>query len=199
MKSIVIVEQVKTIREGIKILINRFSDYECTTAFEDFQLFKENLKSLNSDILLVDIDYKGIVIEEEIKELKINFPSLQIILLIMNDENEKIFEALASGAVGYIHKNAPSQKLLKLLKDVVENKFLINSLIARKTVKFITDKKLTQNYDENELKLLQKMTEGNSLFAIEKSLKMSVEDIKLNFRRILNKLFEYNKRDLIKA
>ena len=71
MKKVVIVENIKTIREGIKILINRFSSFECDESFEDFSLFKENIPELKPEILLIDFQHKGISIIDEIKALQI--------------------------------------------------------------------------------------------------------------------------------
>ncbi|MCB9205983.1 MAG: response regulator transcription factor [Ignavibacteriales bacterium] len=198
MKKIVIVEKIKNIREGIKILINRFSDYDCSYTFENLNDFKEEIDNIKPNVLLIDLEHKGISVIDEIKQLKLRNPELLIVMLTMNEENEKIFDALSNGAIAYIHKNAPSQKLMKLLEDVVAGKTIINSLIARKTIKFISDKKINGSYQKEELKLLQKVTEGNNLFAIEKSLKMSIDEIKINFRRIFEKLFELSKNEVVR-
>ena len=66
-----------------------------------------------------------------------------------------------------------------------------NQKVALENYKLITLQK-------EELKLLQKVTEGNNLFAIEKSLKMSIDEIKINFRRIFEKLFELSKNEVVR-
>ena len=58
-----------------------------------------------------------------------------------------------------------------IIEDVVAGKANINSFIARRAMKFINDKSFDTSYRNGEILLLQKVTEGNSLFAIEKSLK----------------------------
>ena len=190
MKKVVIVENIKTIREGIKILVNRFSSFTCEESFEDFSQFKSVIPTLKSDILLIDFQHKGISIIDEIRELKFNNPDLIIILLIMNEENELIFDALCNGATTYVHKNTPPQKLVKVIEDAVEGMININSFNARKTLKYIKENKNSSIYNRNELKLLIKITEGNNILAIEKSLKMSSDEIKVSFRNIYRKIFE---------
>jgi DNA-binding NarL/FixJ family response regulator len=199
MKKVVIVEKNKTIREGIKILINRFSELECVDTFESFSLFKITLKEIKPDILLIDVLCEGVSIIDEIRKLKSSNPDLLIILLVMNEENEIIFDALLNGATAYLHKNAPSQKLVKVLEDTANGKMVINSIIARKTIRYIKKNDITGNYQSFELNLLKKVIEGNNLFAIEKSLKMSSEEIKANFRNIYGKLFLNRKTESLRV
>ena len=195
MKKVVIVEKISTIREGIKILINRFSNHECEHTFADFIVFKKDTGIISADILLIDIEYKGICIADEIRKLKMSNPNLAIIVLTLNEENESIFEALSNGASAYVHKNAPPQKLIKVIDETASGKLSINSFIARSTRKFIYNKNVTGNYLEKEIKLLNMVTEGNNVHAIQRSLNMEAEEIKTTFSNIYNKLFELVKND----
>ena len=188
MQKVVIVEKIKTIREGIKIFINRFSDFECNDSYSDYFQFKEKLFQLNPDILLIDVNFHGISILDEISYLKKNRPDLLIVVLTMNEEDELLFSTLLHGASAYINKNSPSQKLIRILNDISHGKAIVNSLIARKTIRYINDNKLFHHYQEKELKLLEKVTEGNNLFAIEQSLSISNDDIKMTFNNIYQKL-----------
>ncbi len=189
MKKVVIVENIKTIREGIKILINRFSKFECDHSFQNFHEYFEKFNPIETDILLIDFQQKEIVIIDEIRRLKIINPQIVIVLLIMNEENELIFEALANGATAYVHKNTPAQKLVKVIEEAAEGMITVNSFISRKTLSYINEKKIIGIYDRKEIKLLTKITEGNNTFAIEKSLKMSCAEIKIAFKLIYEKTF----------
>lgn len=191
MKKVVIVEKVKTIREGVRILINRFSELECTETFNNLEEFKNNANNLDVDILLIDIQSDCSSVLSEIYNLKKRNPKLEIIVLTMNEENDMVFDSLLHGATTYVHKNAPSQKLVNILEEAADGKIIINSLIARKTIKYLNENKLFSNYEKSELKLLKKVTDGNNLLAIEKSLKISGDEIKNNFRSIYSKL-HYN-------
>lgn len=189
MKKVVIVENIKTIREGIKILINRFSNFECVHSFQSIEEYYSNLNLIETDILLIDFQHNGIAIIDEIRKLKRINAQMVIVLLIMNEENELIFDALANGATAYVHKNTPAQKLVKVIEDAVEGMITVNSFISRKTLNYIYEKNIAGIYDKKEIKLLTKITEGNNTFAIEKSLKMSCEEIKTAFRMIYEKTF----------
>ena len=188
MKKVVIVEKVKTIREGIRILINRFSELECVETFDNFTDFKNKINKLEVDILLMDLQCDSNSVLSEINTLKLGNPNLVIIVLTLNEENEIIFDALLNGATSYIPKNSPTQKLVKVLEDAAEGKMIINSLIARKTINYIKKNQLQSSYEKKEVQLLKKVTDGNNLLAIEQSLKMSSDEIKSNFKNIYSKL-----------
>ena len=189
MKNVVVVEKIKTIRNGIKILINSFSSFESVHSFESLDQFNSSLDSIETDVLLLDFQQKGTSIVDEIRKLKIRHPKMVIVLLIMNEENEMIFDALANGATTYVHKNAPAQKLVKVIEDAFGGMITVNSFISRKTLNYIYEKKITDVFNKDEIKLLTKITEGNNTFAIEKSLKMSCDEIKSSFKMIYEKTF----------
>ncbi len=189
MHKVVIVEKVKNIRNGIKILINQFSRLECNYTYGDLKTFKEEIETTKPDILLLQLELKNCCIVEEIRNLRSNNPNLIIVLLTLNEENDLVFDALLNGASTYVHKNSTASKLVKVLEDASENKMTINSLIARKTNRYIKDNKLTKKLTEENLLLLQKVTEGYSLLAIEKSLKISCDRIKEIFWKIFEQLF----------
>ena len=125
MRKIVVVENIKAIREGIKIFIDRFSDFQCTHSFSDFESLNKNLYKLNPDILLIDQNLKGISVLEEIKGIKKGNPEIIIIILTMNEEDDNLFYAMVNGASAYINKNSPSLKLIKSLQDISNGKIII--------------------------------------------------------------------------
>jgi len=196
MKKVVIVEKVKNIREGIRILINRFSNLECVGTYEHFKNFLEEIEIVQPEILLLDFDDKNQNILGNIRELKLNYPGINIILLTMNEENDKIFDALSHGAIAYVHKTSPTQRLIKTIDDTALKRISINSVIARKAINHIEKNNLTSNFNVIERELLKMVTEGNNLPSIEKQFKMEVDMIKEHYWNIIEKIFEEKSRVL---
>ena len=81
MKKVVIVEKVKNIRDGIKILINRFSKLDCQETFGDLVDLRKNIDQINPDILLIQLEIKDCSILDEVRELRTIKPNLKIVLL----------------------------------------------------------------------------------------------------------------------
>ena len=196
MKKLVVVENIKTIREGLKIFIDRFSDFECSHSFDSFEGLKKQIDVIKPDIILADLNMKGVSSVTEIREIKTRFPHIVIILLTMNEEEDKLFKAMLNGASAYLNKNSPSNRLIKTLKEISAGKIQLNSLIARRTISYINEKNLTQNYQEIEIELLNKVIEGNNLLAIAKSLGVSRDQIKIMFYNIYQKIHKFSTRDL---
>lgn len=199
MKKLVIVESIKTIREGFKILINRFSEHECLETFDNYEKFKNGIKKINPDVLLINLDSKNKSVIDEIRLLKNSYPNLLIIILTTNLENELLFDALLNGASAYIHKNIPTQRFVKALEEAIEGRIMISTLVARRALKHISDNNLRENHLALEINLLEKLIEGNSLHAIEKLLNISKEEIKITFNKTFEKLFENNNIKLINS
>ena len=199
MNSVIIIEKVKYIREGMKILINRFSQHSCEHTFTDIESFLNQTKPLNPDLLLLQLESNKTKLLSNLRLLKRKYPSLKVILLTMNEENELLYDALSNGAVAYVHKNAPHQRIIKVLEDASQKKVVINSVVARKTEKFIRENKLDSFFKDNEINYLKKVTEGNNLPAIEQSMKVDIEEIKRSFWNVFERLFDFNNRDFVKG
>lgn len=190
MKKVVIVEDVKNIREGLKTLIDTSATLKCIATFENFEKFEKNLKNLNPDIILIDLDLPGISGIEGIEKLKSISEKFIIIVLTLHEENDRIFDALSAGASNYLVKNTPPEKITAILEDAANGKVLMSSYIARKTIDYFKKRNSLKKLDKIEINILNKITEGNSLVAIENSLKISSTEIKSNFKNIYDKLFQ---------
>ena len=188
MTNIVIVEDVKTIREGIKTLIDVSDGLNCIGSFEKFEDFIDTHHEKMPDVLLVDLNLPGISGIDGIKKLNKISQNCTIIVLTVYEENDKIFDALSAGASCYLVKNTPPAKMIKIIKDAAKGFVPMNSFIARKTFDSFSNYKKLSDLDKNELNILQKLVEGNSLKAIEEVLKINMPEIRSHFKGIYTKL-----------
>ncbi len=188
MENVVIIENIKTIREGLKSLINESPNLNCIKTFETFEQFENEFAELNFNILLINLDLQDINGIEGIKKIKQRNKNLIVIVLTLHDEDDRIFKAISVGANNYLVKNATPNKIISVIEDVIEGKVLMNSFIARKIVDYQKRNRKNNIFNKKELKILKKVIEGNNLIAIESSLKISSDEIKNNFKNIYDKL-----------
>ena len=181
MTNIVIVEDVKTIREGLKTLIDVSDGLNCIGSYEKFEDFMNAHKNNMPDVILVDLNLPGISGIEGIKRLNKLSQDCTIIVLTVYEENDKIFEALLAGASCYLVKNTPPAKMIKIIKDAANGFVSMNSFIARKTYDSLNDSKKLSDLNKDEFNILQKLVEGNSLKAIEEVLKIDMSEIRSHF------------------
>lgn len=203
MIKVAIVEDSNTIREGLKLLIDGTEGYECVGAYVKCEEFLSEIKKLEVDVILMDIDLPGMSGIDGIKKIKDISSDYIILVLTVYDENEVVFEALCSGASGYLVKKTPPAKLLDAIKDAYEGGAPMTSNIARKVVDFFQNSKPVKSGNEKitltkrEKEVLGGLVEGNSYKAISDNLHISVETVRFHFRNIYKKLHVHSQSEAV--
>jgi len=191
--DVIIVEDNETIRDGLKEFLNLTDNYNCIADFSNCEALLENLSKFKPDIILMDIVLPGISGIEGIKEIKKVIKDPKIIILTIYSENENLFEALLSGAYGYIEKKTPPSQMLKLIEEVYQEKSFMNSFVARNVLSFFRNKKLPTNkknhvLGKKDLEILNNLVEGKSPKAIADYMKITRDSVHNHFYNIYKKL-----------
>ena len=148
MVRILIVDDQKIVREGIKILLEKSTEIEI---IGDAANGKEGLKKvelLKPDVVLLDIDMPGISGLAVAKRIRSRFPEVKIIMLSSHKDEEYVKKATESGTKGYLLKNASSQELEWSIKLVHQGYSAIKSELLEQ--QFELQKKLRSNLQLDE-------------------------------------------------
>jgi len=196
MINVAVVEDNDTIREGLKILIDGTDGYKCSATYPECEVMIKNIKSLNPDILLIDLGLPGMNGITGIREVKALLPDLTILVLTVYEENDLIFDAICAGACGYIVKKTPPSKLLDAIQEAYLGGTPMSSNIARKVIELFQQKKGVSKESnpeksgltQREKEILSKLVEGNSFKTIADSLFVSIEIVRSSFKNIYKKL-----------
>ncbi len=203
MIKVAIVEDNKTIREGLKLLIDGTEGYSCVGDYTICEDLISELNGLDVDVILMDIDLPGISGIEGMKRIKQISADYTILILTIYDENELIFEALCAGASGYLVKKTPPAKLLEAIKEAYEGGAPMTSNIARKVVDFfqktqpIQKKEKSFQLTKREKEVLTGLVNGSSYKAIADSLNISVDTVRFHFRNIYKKLHVHSQSEAV--
>lgn len=203
MIKVAIVEDNKTIREGLKLLIDGTEGYSCVGDYTICEDLISELDQLDVDVILMDIDLPGISGIEGMKRIKQISQDYTILILTIYDENELIFEALCAGASGYLVKKTPPVKLLEAIKDAHEGGAPMTSNIARKVVDYFQKTQPIQKPEESiqltkrEKEVLTGLVEGSSYKAIADSLNISIDTVRFHFRNIYKKLHVHSQSEAV--
>jgi DNA-binding NarL/FixJ family response regulator len=204
MIKVVVVEDNKNIREGLKILIDGTENYTCPAVFEDCESMIKSIKKINPHVLLMDIGLPGINGIEGIKQVKALLPDLAILVLTVYEENELVFDALCAGASGYLVKKTPPSKLLEAIKEAFEGGAPMSSHIARKVITFFQQQKKTAGKDTQSYQLTSReksilgfLVEGYSAKAISDESSISIETVRFHFRNIYKKLHVHSQAEAV--
>src|SRR5258708_1017451 len=121
MTKIAIVEDNKVIRESLMEFVQTDSECECVYVCATAEKALKEIPKHQPDIVLMDIqlpDISGIECTARLKQL---MPSVQIIIVTVYEDTERIFKALRAGASGYLLKrSAPEELISATLADLAD-------------------------------------------------------------------------------
>src|SRR5260370_10044911 len=127
------------------------------------------------DVLLLDIHLAGMLGSDGIRLLHEKYSSVQIIMLTVYAEEDKVFESICNGACGYLLKKTPPAKLLEAISEAHEGGSPMSPEIARKVVTLFQKTgphaKPNAQLTPQEIRLLKLLAEGHSYRASPERLR----------------------------
>jgi DNA-binding NarL/FixJ family response regulator len=151
----------------------------------------------------MDIALPGISGIEGVKIATEKKPGLAVLMLTIYEESDKVFDALCSGACGYLVKNTPPSRLLDAIKEVHDGGSPMSSRIARDVINaFKAGTVSTDNEDEfklsdREIEVLNQLAEGNNYREIADVLYISVDTVRHHIRNIYKKLHVHSRSEAV--
>jgi DNA-binding NarL/FixJ family response regulator len=194
MINVAIVEDNDTIREGLTALINGTTGYQSVGSFRDCESFLEKLQSLDVNVVLMDIALPGMNGIEGVKEAILLNPDIDVLMLTIYEDSEKVFDALCAGACGYLVKKTPPSKLLEAIKEVHEGGSPMSSQIARQVITAFKESKDTKDEKQEfelssrEKEVINLLANGNNYQQIADQLFISVDTVRHHIKNIYRKL-----------
>lgn len=192
MIRIVIVEDNKTIRNGLEVLLNGTPNLGCTCAYGSCEAMLEKLDKDLPEIILMDIGLPGMSGLDGVKEVKARYPGTTILMLTVYEDEDNIFQAMCNGAEGYLLKNTPPARLIEAIEDAYNGGSPMSSQIARKVVGFF--QKLTPSQKEEnilnkrETEIIERLALGQSYKIIADQIFISPDTVRYHIRNIYKKL-----------
>jgi len=128
---VLLVDDHPTMREGLIRVIEREADLTVCSEAESIQRALEMIESSKPDIAVVDISLGGQNGIELIKDIKVRYPQLPVLVHSMHDESVYAERSLRAGAKGYISKKEPPQKLLQAIREVLQGEISLSATMTR--------------------------------------------------------------------
>ncbi len=193
---VAVVEDRARIRETIVDLINGTAGMTCTGAYNSAEAALKDLDRNVPDVVLMDIGLPGMSGIEGVKIVKTRFPSVDVLMHTVYDDDDKIFQSICAGASGYVLKNAESTELLRAIKEISVGAPMSAS-IARRLLTMVRGKEQapadTMNLTPRELDILQWLVEGYSYKRIAEKLFISPLTVQSHIKRVYEKLQVHSK------
>jgi DNA-binding NarL/FixJ family response regulator len=131
-KRVVIAEDYRILREGLRSLLAEDQSLEIVAEAEDGIEAIRCVETHKPELLLLDLSMPRMGGIDVIKEVKSRFPETKILVLTMHDSDEYILEAIRCGANGYCLKEASRQELFDAIKCVLAGKAYLSPAISEK-------------------------------------------------------------------
>lgn len=152
--KIIIVDDHLLFSQSLQLLINSFKEFEVINRFENGKVFitylQENTDS-DVDLILLDVNMPVLDGVETMKWIKENRPSLKVIALSVNDDEEIIIRMIANGAKGYLLKDTSPEIFKEAMFCVIEKGFYFTELVSGMLVKKANDDSKKINLKEKEI------------------------------------------------
>lgn len=131
---VVIAEDHRILREGLKALVKSNESFEIVGEAEDGLEAIRAVEKHRPDLLLLDLSMPRVSGISVIKDIKSRFPNTKMMALTVHDTEEYILETFHSGLDGYCLKDSSSSELLTAMKHVLDGNTYISPGISQKVL-----------------------------------------------------------------
>jgi len=191
-KTVIVVEDDRGLREQLAEILENAPDIECLGTFASAEDALPQILEKNPDVVLMDIKLPGMSGIQCVGEIKKVRANLQIIMVTVYEDSERIFRALKAGANGYLVKSSPPEQLLEAIRDAYKGGAPMSSHIARKVVQHFhllgPSPTETENLSPRERQVLDLLSMGFIYKEIGSKLDIGTETVRTYVKNICQKM-----------
>lgn len=200
-KTVAVVEDDAGLLRQLVQILNGAADIRCVGAFPTAEEALSRIPALAPDVVLMDIRLPGMSGIECVARLKKIAPGMQIVMVTVYEDSERIFRALKAGANGYLVKSSPPEQLLEAIRDVSAGGSPLSSHIARKVVRYFhligPAPTQRQNLSAREQQVLELLSTGFIYKEIADQLSIGVETVRTHVKSICQKMHVRNRVEAV--
>jgi len=198
---VLLVDDQSLFREGLRTLLSIHDDLEVVGEASNGEEALTAVAELNPHVVLMDLRMPVLDGVAATSRITAKHPDVRVIVLTTFDDDETIFDGLRAGAVGYLLKDVPSDKLVEAIRAAASgNSFLQPSVAAKVVAEFTRmagshppaaadpQDALVEPLSDRELEILNLVAQGNSNREIANALFLAEGTVKNHVTNILGKL-----------
>ncbi len=201
---VLIVDDHPIVRQGIKMLLDQEPDMLVCGEAESAAEALANIEKSKPDVAIVDLTLKESSGLDLIKDIKIRYPKLSVLVLSMRDETFYAERVLRAGALGYITKEEGTEKVVEGIRRILDGEVYVSEKLSARIVKEwvsggvgATEPSI-EKLTDREMQVFELIGNGLPTREIAKKLHISVKTIDSHREHIKDKLNIDNAADLLK-
>lgn len=191
--SVAVIEDTTALGKLVQRVVDAQQGIHCAGVWENAEDGLAAIEQSPPDVTLMDISLPGMNGIEATAKLKASHPHIEVIMLTVYDDHDKIFDALKAGASGYLLKNASPEELCRAIFDVRAGGAPMSADIARLVVQAFhrpPNNKACESFNlsKRETEIVQLVAKGLANKEIAADLTISVETVRVHLKHIYEKL-----------
>jgi DNA-binding NarL/FixJ family response regulator len=200
---VLIVDDHPILRQGIGQLINAEPDLMVCGEAEDAHQALSAVGTTKCDIAIVDISLKGTSGIELLKNLKVHYPKLHVLILSMHDESIYAQRALRAGASGYIMKQEATEKVLGAIRKILNGEIYLSERLGSRMLSQLVGGRSSlpsspiDQLSDRELEVFGLIGQGHGTRPIAEKLHLSVKTVESHRAHIKEKMNLKNATELV--
>lgn len=199
--GVAVIEDQQDTREGLALLINRTSGFECRHAYASMEAALDKIGVHSPRVALVDIGLPGMDGIEGLRILQERHPRIAPLMLTVYKDDDRIFRAMCAGACGYLLKNTLPAKLMEAIKEIAEGGAVMSPEVAMRVVDLFRKAPVREagwvDLSPQEIRLLRLFTEGHQNKTAAAELGISIHTVSFHLRSIYEKLHVHTRSEAV--
>jgi len=197
---ILIVDDHAVVRKGLVMVLRQESDFEVIGEAENGRKGLEAAKSLNPDIVLVDLIMPIMDGQEMALALRKSNPNIKIMMLTGTEVDDRVYDLVAAGVEGYVLKNIEPGELVRAIRSIAHGEAYLHPDVMKKVLTQLhLQHSPTVSLTPRELEVLEWMSTPNTYKQIAAQLSVSEETVRSHAKNILEKMGQPNRAQAVLA
>ena len=184
---IVLADDHDLVRSGIKALLSMVDGVDVIAEARDGRELVTLVESLNPDVVMTDISMPGMDGIAAISEIHNKHPQVRMLVLSMYDTVDFVKRAVASGACGYLMKDAPPFELEQAVRSVMATGSYFSPAIAQRLLQ-PSEPTIDDELTQRQIEILKLIAQGRASKEIAFELGLSPKTVDVHRARIMERL-----------
>jgi NarL family two-component system response regulator LiaR len=192
MISVLIVDDHKVVRQGLRFLLEQEDGIEVVGECADGPSAVEAVRTLEPNVVLLDLFLPGQDGIGVLAQIKQGRPATEVLMLTSSSDDEHLVAAIRAGALAYLQKTAGVDQVVGSVRAAARGESVLEPRIAARLVREVRSVTLRRrpldHLSPRELEVLTTLARGRSNREIARALAISEETVKAHVSSILAKL-----------